>query len=85
MKNIWNWIKVALGIIFSVFIYLFFTQKDNRKIKEAINEVNKKVNIERTKVKKIEKKIITRKKKTKIRKEKAKDLSDRLNKHFNKG
>lgn len=74
--KIWNWIKVALGIIFSVFVYLFFTRKDNRKIKKAIDEVNEKVNIEKAKVKKIEKRIITRKKK-------SKDLSDRLKKHFN--
>ena len=76
MKNILNWIKVALGIIFSVFVYLFLTRKDNRKIKKAIDKVNKEVNIEKAKVKKIEKRIITRKKK-------AKDLSDRLKKHFN--
>jgi len=74
--KVWNWLKVALGIVFSIFVYLFFTRKDNRKIKEAIDEVNKKVDIEKTKVKKIEKRIITRKKK-------AKDLSDRLKKHFN--
>lgn len=74
--KIWNWIKVALGIIFSVFVYLFFTRKDNRKIKKAIDEVNEKVNIEKAKVKKIEKRIITRKKK-------SKDLSDRIKKHFN--
>ena len=76
MKKVWNWIKVVLGIIFAVLVYLFFTKKDNRKIKEAIDEVNKKVNIEKAKVKKIEKKII-------LRKKKAKDLSDRLKKHFN--
>ena len=74
--KIWNWIKIALGIIFSVLTYLFFTRKDNRKIKEAIDEVNKKVNIEKVKVKEIEKRIV-------VRKKKSKDLGDRLKKHFN--
>lgn len=85
MKNIFNWVKVALGIIFAVLVYLFFTKKDNRKIKKAIDEVNEKVNIEKAKVKEIEKRIITRKKKAKIRKEKAKELSNDLGKYFNKG
>lgn len=76
MNKIWNWIKVALGIIFAIFVYLFFTRKDNRKIKKAIDKVNEQVNIEKAKVEKIEKRILTRKKK-------AKNLSDRLNKHFN--
>lgn len=74
--KIWNWIKVALGIIFSVLIYIFLTRKDNKKIKEVIEKVNKQVDIEKVKMKKIEKRIIMRKKK-------AKDLSDRLKKHFN--
>ena len=76
MKKILNWIKVALGIILTVLIYVFFTRKDNRKIKKAIDEINKQVNIEKSKVKKIEKRIITRKKK-------AKDLGNRFKKHFN--
>lgn len=74
--KVWNWIKVALGIIFSIFVYLFLTRKDNRKIKKAIGEVNKKVDIEKAKVKKIKKKII-------LRKKKAKNLNDRLKKRFN--
>ena len=76
MGKIWNWIKVALGIIFAVLLYVFFTKRDNRKIKEAIDEVNKKVNIEKVKVKEIEKRIVMRKKK-------SKDLGDRFKKHFN--
>lgn len=76
MKKILNWIKVALGIIFTVLIYVFFTRKDNGKIRKAINKVNEEVNIERAKVKKIEKKII-------LRKKKAENLDDRLKKHFN--
>jgi len=76
MKKVWDWIKVALAIVFSIMTYLFFTRKDNKKIKEAIDKVNKEVDIEKVKVKKIEERIIMRKKK-------AKDLSDRLKKHFN--
>lgn len=76
MKKIWDWLKVALGIIFAVLLYVFFTKRDNRKIKEAIDEVNKKVNIEKVKVKEIEKRIVMRKKK-------SKDLGDRFKKHFN--
>ena len=53
-----------------------FTRKDNRKIKAAIDEVNKKVNIEKTKVKEIKKRVI-------VRKKKAKNLEERLKKHFN--
>ena len=58
MSKVWNYLKVALGIIFSVIVYLFFTRKDNRKIKKAIDEVNKKVDIEKAKVKEIEKRVI---------------------------
>lgn len=82
MKKIWDWVKVALAIVFSVIVYLFFTRKDNRKIKKAIDEVNKKVDIEKAKVKEIEKRVEDRKEKTETRKEKAGDLSDRLKKHF---
>lgn len=82
MKKIWNWVKVALAIVFSVIVYLFFTRKDNRKIKKAIDEVNKKVDIEKAKVKNIKKRVEDRKEKTGTRKEKAGDLSDRLKKHF---
>ena len=75
MKNIWNWITGAFAIIFSVLAYVFFTRRDNSKLKEKINEVKAEAKVEEEKVKKIEKRIENRK-------EEAKDLADRLKKHF---
>lgn len=85
MKKFWDWIKVALAIVFSVIVYLFFTRKDNRKIKKAIDEVNKKVDIEKAKVKKIEKRVKDRKKITELRKGEAEILAKKLKKYFKEG
>lgn len=85
MSKVWNYLKVVLGIIFSVIVYLFFTRKDNRKIKKAIDEVNKKVDIEKAKVKEIEKKVKKRKEMTELRKGEAEILDNKLKKHFRKG
>ncbi|MBA7583162.1 hypothetical protein ES708_25102 [subsurface metagenome] len=82
MSKVWNYLKVALGIIFSVIVYLFFTRKDNRKIKKAIDEVNKKVDIEKAKVKEIEKRVKKRKEMTEIRKGEAEILDNKLKKYF---
>lgn len=75
MKKIWNWIKVAIGIIFTVLVYVFLTKGSNTELKERIDEVKEKAKIEEEKVKKIEKRI-------EDRKERAEKLSDRLRKHF---
>ncbi len=85
MGKVWNYLKVALGIIFSVLVYLFFTRKDNRKIKKAIDEVNKKVDIEKAKVKEIKKRVKKRKEMTEIRKGEAEILANKLKKYFKKG
>ena len=74
--KIWNWIKIALGIVFSVLVYAFFTRRDNGKLMEKINEVKVEAKKEEEKVKKIEKRM-------EDRKEKAKTLAERLRKHFN--
>ena len=76
MKKFWNWIKVALGIVFSVLVYTFFTRRNNVELKKKIDEVKKTAKIEEEKVKKIEKKI-------KNRKKEAASLAERLKKHFN--
>ena len=76
MKKVWNWLLMALGVVFSVLVYTFLTKRDNSKLMEKINEVKTEAKKEEEKVKKIEKKIESRK-------EEAKDLSDRLKKHFN--
>ena len=76
MQKIWNWIGVALGIIFSVVVYIFFTRWDNSVLKAKIDEVKKEAKIEEEKVKKIEKEIETRK-------EEAKTLAERLKNKFN--
>ena len=73
--KIWNWVKVALGIVFSVLVYMFFTKRDNGKLMEKINEVKEAAKIEEEKVKKIEKRIGGRK-------EEAEKLADRLRKRF---
>jgi len=75
LKKIWTWAKIAFAIIFSVLVYVFFTRRDNGKLKEKINEVKAEAKVEEEKVKKIEKRIENRK-------EEAKDLADRLKKHF---
>ena len=75
MKKIWNWLLVALGVVFSVLVYTFLTKRDNSELMEKINEVKTEAKKEEEKVKKIEKKIESRK-------EEAKDLADRLKKHF---
>jgi len=76
MKNIWNFIKIALGIILAIFIYIFFTKRDNSKLMEKINEVKEEAKIEEKRVEKIKKKIENRKKE-------AETLNERLKKHFN--
>ena len=75
MKKIWNYIKVAIGIIFTVLVYVFLTKGSNTELKKRIDEVKEKAKIEEEKVKKIEKRI-------EDRKERAEKLSDRLRKHF---
>ena len=75
MSKIWTWLKIALGIVFTVGVYVFLTKGNNTELKKRIDEVKKKAKIEEEKVKKIKKKIEGRKKE-------AKDLSDRLDKHF---
>ena len=75
MKKIWNWILVALGVVFSVLVYTFLTNRDNSKLMEKINEVKTEAKKEEEKVKKIEKKIENRR-------EEAGTLAERLKKHF---
>jgi len=76
--KVWNWIKIGIGIIFAIIIYLFFVRGriSRSEIKKKINEVIKAAKIEEEKVKEIAKRVVERK-------EKAKDLADRLKKHFN--
>jgi len=76
MKKILNWIIGALAIVFSVLVYVFFTRRDNGKLKEKINEVKAEAKVEEDKVKKIEKRIENRR-------EEANNLAERLKKHFN--
>lgn len=76
MKNIWKWITGALAIVFSVLAYVFFTRRDNGKLREKIDEVKAEAKIEEERVKKIEKKIENRE-------EEAEKLAERLKKHFN--
>ncbi len=76
MKKIWDWVKVALGIVFSVIVYVFFTRRDNSKLKEKIEEVKIEAKKQKVIVKEIEKRMESRK-------EKAKTLAERLKKHFN--
>jgi len=75
MKNIWKWLKVALGVVLSVFAYMFFSKRGNSEIRKKIKEVKNEAKKEEEKVKKIEKKIESRK-------EEAGNLADRLKKHF---
>ena len=75
MKKIWNFIKIAFGIILAIFIYIFFTKRDNSKLMEKINEVKEEAKIEEKKVEKIKKRIENRRKE-------AETLKERLNKHF---
>ncbi|PKP62232.1 hypothetical protein CVT91_00140 [Candidatus Atribacteria bacterium HGW-Atribacteria-1] len=82
LKKIFNWIGVALGIIFSVLVYVFFTKRDNSVLKKKIDDVKEAAKVEEEKVKKIEKRIIERAKKTESRKEEAEGLAERLKKHF---
>jgi len=83
MNKFWNWIKVALAIVFSVLVYVFFTRRDNSELMKKIKEVKTEAKKQEKIVEKVEKRIENRKEKTEIRKKKAKDLSKRLKKHFN--
>jgi len=74
--KIWKWIVTAFAIVFSVLVYVFFTRRDNSKLKEKINEVKAEAKVEEGKVKKIEKRI-------EIRREEAKNLAERLKNKFN--
>lgn len=75
MKKIWNFIKIAFGVVLAIFTYMFF-KKDKSGIKKKIEEVKAEAKKEEEKVKKIEKRIETRRKE-------AKTLAERLKKHFN--
>jgi len=83
MNKFWNWIKIAIGTIFAVLVYVFLTRRGKSEIKKKIKEVKTEAKKQKKIVEKIEKRIEKRKEKTEIRKKKAKDLSDRLKKHFN--
>ncbi|TET08472.1 MAG: hypothetical protein E3J83_03235 [Candidatus Atribacteria bacterium] len=76
MKKMWNWIKVALAIVFSVFAYVFFTRRNNFELKKKIDEVKTEAKKQEAVVKEVKKRIENRKKK-------AGKLADRLKKHFN--
>lgn len=78
IKKIYNYLKIGIGIIFAIIMILFFARNKTKKseIKKKISEIKAEAKKQRSKVKKIEERIIMRKKK-------AKDLSDRLKKHFN--
>lgn len=77
MKKIWKWVKIALAIVIAVVVYTFFTRRiDKSEIKKKIGEVIKAAKLEEEKVKKVAKRITERR-------EEAKDLADRLKKHFN--
>ena len=73
--KIWNWIKVALGIVFTILVYVFLTKGSNTELKKRIDEVKEKAKIEEEKVKKIKKKI-------EGRREESNKLDERLKKHF---
>ena len=76
MKRVWKWVKIGLAIIFAIVVYVFFTRRiDKSEIKEKIKEVIELAKIEEKKVEKVAKRVIKRK-------EEAKDLADRLRKHF---
>lgn len=77
MKKMWQWIKIGIGIIFAILVYLFLTRRiDKSEIRKKINEVIKAAKIEGEKVKKVAKRITERK-------EEAKNLAEKLKKHFN--
>lgn len=74
--KIWNWLKVAIGIVFTVLVYVFLTKGNNIELKKRINEVRAEAKKEEEKVKKIEKRIESRR-------EEAKTLAERLKNKFN--
>lgn len=78
MKKILNWLKVALAIVFSVLVYIFFTHEriNVAKIKKKTQEIKAEAKVQEKIAKKIEKRI-------QDRKTKAKELTEKLKKHFN--